>query len=63
MFRKCLIHFMAECSECDWETEDYINGQRLASEHARKTGHHVEAEEGYAVKYGEKKEAKKADTK
>ena len=46
-----LIHFIAECTVCDWWSEDYIHGQQLASRHATRTGHLVKAEAGYSIKY------------
>lgn len=48
---KSLIHFVADCMVCGKHWEDYLTGQKLAAEHARKTGHKVSAEEGYAVTY------------
>jgi hypothetical protein len=53
MARRWLIHYLAECQDCDWSTDDYIDGPRKASDHARKTGHEVHAEAGYAIRYGE----------
>lgn len=50
--RKSLIHFVAECKDCEWNCSDYRIGQKKASEHARKTGHVVHAELGYVTVYG-----------
>lgn len=55
MTRRWLVHYLAECQVCKWEIQDYINGPRKASIHARKTGHEVHAEAGYAIRYGEGK--------
>ena len=49
--RKWLVHFIAKCDVCKWQTEDYLAGPRRAAEHSRKTGHTVSAELGYAAKY------------
>ena len=54
--RKALIHFVAKCDVCEWQTEDYLRGQVAASDHSRKTGHIVSAEAGYSIKYGTKKD-------
>lgn len=50
--RKSLVHFVAECKDCEWNSSDYHTGQKKASEHARKTGHLVHAELGYFTVYG-----------
>lgn len=52
-YRQWLTHFIAECKDCSWESTDYLEGPRKAAEHARKTGHRIDAEKGYAVRYGE----------
>lgn len=52
---KSLIGFISNCRQCDWVCECYLTGQRKASEHARKTGHVVEAEQTYSVEYGKLK--------
>lgn len=54
---KWLTHYIAWCEDCDWRTEDFLQGRRQASQHAAKTGHRVRAEEGYVVRYNERKEA------
>lgn len=48
MFR---VHFMAECEDCDWQTGDYLDGPRRASDHAKNHGHKVTGESGYAHTY------------
>lgn len=53
-FRKYIVHFIAECKDCNWHTEDFITGQKAASEHARKHGHFVIAETGHYCEYGTK---------
>lgn len=49
--RKWLVHFIAQCDECGWNTQDFAKGQELAMRHAHKTGHAISGEEGYAVRY------------
>ena len=51
-YKKSLIHFVADCKVCGERWEDYLTGQKQASEHARKTGHKVIADLGYVVEYG-----------
>lgn len=46
-----LVHFIASCEVCDWETADYINGRSAAKNHAQRTGHEVTAETGYVMVY------------
>jgi hypothetical protein len=53
-YREWLVHFLAQCDECGWNTQDYEHGPRKAAEHARRTGHAVSGEKGYAVRYNEK---------
>ena len=43
---------MADCKVCGEHWEDYLTGQKQASEHARKTRHKVIADLGYVVEYG-----------
>lgn len=50
--RKALIHFIANCTVCDWQTQDYMAGQKESAKHASKTGHRVIAELGYTCSYG-----------
>lgn len=42
-----LVHFVAHCSDCDWETDCYPGGLAEARAHARKHRHMVTAESGY----------------
>jgi hypothetical protein len=50
-FRKWVMHVMANCRNCDWSSHDYQKGQAEAARHARKTGHEIEGELGYAFRY------------
>ena len=51
MSRSRLVHFVAHCQDCDWYTDDYINGPRLASRHAKQKKHIVCGDKGYSVRY------------
>lgn len=46
------VGFTANCRDCEWATEDYINGNRDAAQHARKNGHVVMAEKTLHIEYG-----------
>lgn len=46
-----VVHGMAACATCGWETQSYKNAQALAAIHARKYGHHVEGELGISFTY------------
>lgn len=48
------VHYIAECLECDFSTQDYIDGQQKTGYHARKTGHKIHVERGSAGFYNEK---------
>ena len=50
--RKGLVSFIATCNECDWHTDNYLCGQKMASAHVRTTGHKVNAESVYSIIYG-----------
>jgi hypothetical protein len=54
--RQFLVRFLAECQDCKWSTQDHEHGPRNASRHAARTGHRIEGEAGYAVRYNDKKE-------
>lgn len=41
-----IIHCIAECKDCAWETGDYRKAARLASLHVRHHGHTVMVEQG-----------------
>lgn len=47
-FRKALVHFIADCEECNFSTDDYKSGPRAAARHAAKTGHRIQGDMGYA---------------
>lgn len=46
-----LVHAQAECVTCG-ATFDARNAQGLAAQHARRYGHHVTGELGYAFSFG-----------
>jgi len=54
--KKALVHPILMCSDCDWETEDYLKGQRLACKHVHETGHRITGDLGYTVRYEQPKE-------
>lgn len=54
--KKCLIHAIAECLDCDWREEDYLTAQKEARKHAIRTGHTVNIETGYNQVYNPKEE-------
>ena len=49
--KKWLVHGIADCTNCDWSEQDYMTVQKKAAKHAKKTGHKVTADLGYAVEY------------
>lgn len=53
-----LIGCIAECRDCGIRWEDYKSASRLASHHARQTGHNVIIETTYAIVYNELVESK-----
>jgi len=48
---KGLVHFIANCENCDWLTECHVTGQRRAAYHVKKTGHTINFESGYNGTY------------
>ena len=53
-----VVHVLAECKDCSWETKNYKNGQAIAAIHAKKHGHLVHYEVGLCGDYdGRKDEA------
>ena len=46
--RPWLIHSLADCRDCDWSATNWQTAVKEGREHARKTGHEVELETGYA---------------
>ena len=39
--RKGVVHFIAQCENCSWHTEDYLRESKQVSAHVKKTGHSV----------------------
>jgi hypothetical protein len=58
-----VVHGIASCKDCDWETHSYKNAQALAAQHARCYGHHVEGELGISFSYTGTEPAKKTPRK
>ena len=54
---KGLIHGIANCSECGWGCQSYLTVQRNAQNHAKRYGHVVTLDLGYAVTYTPKKDS------
>jgi len=46
-----VVHAVATCADCGWETHSYKNAQALAARHAKAHGHHVAGELGIAFSY------------
>jgi hypothetical protein len=49
-----VVSCTAECSDCSWTYESHKNGLALASQHARRTGHEVRADQALVVTYNRK---------
>ncbi len=49
--RKNRVHFVANCSDCSWETANFLKGPEQAKDHAKKHRHIVTGESGYAHEY------------
>jgi hypothetical protein len=56
-YRAWIVHFIADCSECDWYSDDFIDGPKKAADHAKQTGHKISGEKGYACRWNEEKPA------
>lgn len=52
---KSLIHGIGQCRDCKWDSENYLTIQEAARRHAKRTGHVVSVEFGYAVTYDGRK--------
>lgn len=52
-----ITHIIATCNDCNWRTEDFINGRTKARKHAKKYKHRVWGEVGrsFVYDYREKK--------
>ena len=46
-----VVHGLASCQDCGWETSSYKNCQEIAAIHARKNRHRVQVEIGIAGWY------------
>ena len=49
--RQWKVHLIADCQDCNWSNTDFIDGRSKAAEHAKRTGHRVTGEEGFAFVY------------
>ncbi len=48
-------HTLARCLDCDWNTENYKNGQATAAKHAKHYKHKVLVEVGISGYYDNRK--------
>jgi hypothetical protein len=48
---KSLVHVIAQCTVCAWESQNYLAAQLLAKRHVKETGHRVKADLGYVAEY------------
>ena len=46
-----VVHGMAECNDCDWESGSYKNILAISAIHAKKRKHKVHVEVGYVFIY------------
>jgi len=46
-----VVHFIAECKDCGWNTQSYKNGQALAAKHAKHYKHEALFEVGLSGFY------------
>lgn len=46
-----VVHGIATCETCGWESASYKNIQAVSANHAKHTGHTVRGEVGYAFEY------------
>lgn len=51
--RRWPTHALFDCQDCKKSWEDFTTAQAQASAHARRTGHRVYGEVGYAVRYND----------
>lgn len=43
-----IVHVHAFCNDCDWSTQDYIKGRKMAYNHVNMKKHSVHIEVGYS---------------
>ena len=46
-----VVHGLASCKDCEWQTDSYKNAQALAKKHAAHYGHKVGGELGITFSY------------
>lgn len=49
-----VVHGLAKCDNCGWQSGSYKNIQAVAANHAKATGHVVQGEVAYMFVYGGK---------
>lgn len=52
-----VVHGIAACDDCGWQTDSYKNAQAIAAIHARAHGHRVHGEIGCVYIYDGRQEA------
>lgn len=57
---KWLVHAVMSCEECGWEEGNFLEAQETARAHAKKYGHKVAGELGYALVYDGHKDRQEA---
>ena len=58
-----VVHGVARCMDCDWNTESHKNAQAIAAKHAKDYGHRVEGELGIAFSYDGRNEGPSINSK
>lgn len=53
-----VIHAIAQCLDCKWESSTYKNAQACSARHAQAQGHTVKGELGIAFSYSGAKRVK-----
>ena len=46
-----VVHCIAKCQDCEWNSQNYINAQATAAKHAKKYKHKVFVEVGMSGYY------------
>lgn len=49
--RSGVVHAIAECRTCGWESDSYKNALAIGAKHARHHGHKVVVEQCISVEY------------
>jgi len=49
--KKALVHVIAKCEDCEWETGNYHDGVEAARKHSKNYNHLVRVEEGWVYAF------------